>query len=143
MNIAATPGTHRSQRRRTRRAFTLIEIVVVVTIIALLAALIAPRLLSNIDKAKYASARAEVSEIAKQVSIWMADNGYSRLPQDFDLIVLAEGQDRVFNQDDLLDPWEAPYILVNPGEENPDFDVMSLGADREVGGEDFDADIVN
>ena len=40
------------------------------------------------------------------------------------------------------DPWGRPYIYRFPGE-NGEFDIMSLGADGEVGGEGKDADIVS
>ena len=73
----------------------------------------------------------------------MADNGYSRLPDDFELEMLAEGDDPYLRSKDLMDPWEREYILVNPGDENPDFDIKSYGADGEPGGEGEDADIVN
>lgn len=136
-------ATIHRRTRPIRRAFTLLEVIVVVTIIALLATLIAPRLLGNIGKAKVTKATAEVSELAKLTSIWMADNGFSTLPDDFELDVLATGDERVINPDDLTDPWERPYILINPGEINPDFDIISYGADGEPGGEDEDADIVN
>jgi general secretion pathway protein G len=133
----------RSVRRAARRGFTLLEIIVVVTIIGLLAAVVAPRLLGNIGKAKTSIAQREVSQLAQQIQIWMADQGMSRLPDDFDLAILAEGDERTLNADDLLDPWERSYIVVIPGEKNPDFDVISYGADGEPGGEGEDADVVS
>ena len=139
---------HRSDsnpgRRHLRRAFTLLEVIVVVTIIALLATLVAPRLLKNIGRSKISVAKAEVASLAQQVSLWMADNGHGRRPpDDFDLEALAEGDDPYLRVKDLLDPWENPYIIVNPGEENPDFDIVSHGADGQPGGDGDDADIVN
>ena len=127
--------------QRARRAFTLIEIIVVVTIIALLATLIAPRLLKNIGKSKQKVAQAEAASIAQQVQLWMLDNGYSRLPDDFELEQLTEGDDASLRVKDLLDPWEHNYVVINPGEENPDFDIVSYGADGQPDGEGEDADI--
>jgi len=136
---------HRSTFRKQRRGgFTLLEIIVVVTIIALLAALVAPRLLGNVGRSKQKIAKAEVASIAQQISLWMLDNGYSKPPNDFELQVLLEGDDPYLaKQDDLLDPWGRQYIVRIPGEENPDFDVISYGADGEPGGEGEDADVVN
>jgi general secretion pathway protein G len=135
--------TRRCASRPERRAFTLLEIIVVVTIIALLATLVAPRLLQNIGKSKQGIAKAEVASIAQQVSLWMADNGHSRLPGDFDLEILTEGDDAYLRAKDLLDPWDRPYQLISPGEENPDFDIVSYGANGEPGGDGEDADVVN
>ncbi|MDY7108386.1 MAG: type II secretion system protein GspG [Planctomycetota bacterium] len=138
------PGTSRQRRKNTRRAFTLLEVVVVVTIIALLATLVAPRLIGQIGKSKQRIAQAEVVDIAKVVKLWMLDNGYSQLPDDFDLEMLTEGNDPYLRMKDLYDPWERMYVLVNPGEENPaDFDIWSYGNDGEIGGEGEDADVVN
>jgi general secretion pathway protein G len=134
--------------RRAARGFTLLEIIVVVTIIALLATLIAPKLLGNIDKAKVAKAKAGVANIAQQVSIYMADNAgngmSSRLPDDFELESLTQGESAVFKASDLIDPWGHPYMVVTPGEVNMNgFDIVSYGADGQVGGEGYDADITN
>lgn len=136
-------NTMRSMNRRSvRRAFTLLEVIVVVTIIALLAAIIAPKLLGNIGKSKQKAAYAEVKSLAQQVQIWMADNGYSRLPDDFELDMLLDA-DLIKKKDDLLDPWNNPYVLIVPGQENNDFDIKSYGADGQPDGKDEDADVVN
>ena len=119
------------------------EIIVVVTIIALLATLIAPRLLKYLGQSKQKVAQAEVASIAQQVQLWMLDNGLSRLQDDFDLEQLTEGDDPSLRAKDLIDPWEHSYVLINPGEENLDFDIVSYGADGQSGGEREDADIVN
>ena len=39
-----------------------------------------------------------------------------------------------------LDPWGNNYIYIIPGEKNP-FDIISLGADGQEGGEDENLDI--
>lgn len=138
-----TRSTRRSIRRSVRRGFTLLEIIVVVTIIGLLAAVVAPKLLGNIGKAKTKIAEREVNQIAQEIQIWLADQGMSRLSDDFDLSILAEGDARTLNPEDLIDPWERSYIVIIPGEKNPDFDVISYGADGEAGGEGEDQDVVS
>ena len=136
--------TRNHPRRLTpRRGFTLLEVIVVVTIIALLATLVAPRLLGNIGRAKVRIAESDVASIAQQVSLWAADNGYEVPPDDFELSQLAEGDAPLLDAEDLVDPWGNEYFIVIPPEHNHDFDVMSLGADGERGGEGKNADIVN
>lgn len=116
---------------------------VVVAIIAVLATLVAPKLLGNIIKSKINVAEAGVRSIAQQVGIYMADNGMGRLPDDFELEMLTEGDRPLLNAKDLVDPWDNDYVLINPGETNIDFDVVSYGADGQSGGDGDDADIVN
>ena len=124
---------------RIRRGFTLLEVIVVVTIIALLAMMVAPRLLQNIWKAKQKVASSEVRSIAQQLQLYLADNGLTRPPEDLDLNVLVP---QYFNtSEDLMDPWDRPYLLVVPGNSGAEFDIMSFGANGEPGGEGEDRDV--
>jgi general secretion pathway protein G len=143
MSRSTTDRISRTAHRDERRAFTLLEVIVVVTIIALLATLVAPRVLSNIGKSKQKIAEAEVNSIAQQVQLWMADNGMSSLPDDFDLMELTQGSNPYLREKDLYDPWDRMYVLRIPGEENPDFDIVTFGADGEPGGEEENGDVVN
>ena len=129
--------------RTSKRAFTLLEIVVVVTIIALLAALVAPRLLGQIGKSKSKVALSEVSSIAQQVNLYLLDNGMSKPSEDLELTVLTQGSDAYLREKDLIDPWGNQYQIIVPGVENPDFDIVSFGANGEPGGEGEDADVIN
>lgn len=139
----------RTQARRgtARRAFTLVEIIVVVTIIAVLAALIAPRLFGRLTWAKVRTAQAEVQAMETAVNLYLNDTG-EPLTSNFDLEVLLipaeEGggpQGPYFQKaEDLLDPWNNPYVIRVPGEVNYDFDIVSWGPDAQ---ENTDDDIVN
>ena len=127
--------------RAVRRGFTLLEIIVVVTIIALLATLVAPKLLQNIWKAKQKVAKAEVASISQQLGLYLADNGLTKPTDDMDLSVLTQSSSPYLKPSDLIDPWGKPYILLVPGESGGDFDIVSLGANGEPGGEGEDADV--
>lgn len=135
-------GQHNKQRR-ARRAFTLIEIIVVVTIIALLAALIVPRIWQRVGQAKTTVARQKATEIAKQLQLYLVDNGSSAVPPDMDLSLLASGPNAYLKPKDLIDPWNKQFNLQVPGTVNPDFDVFSYGADGQLGGEGENAEIYN
>lgn len=135
--------SRRSLLRTSRRGFTLLEIIVVVTIIALLATLIAPRLLGRIGQAKVSVAKAEVNEIAKQVQLFCVDNGLTKPGDDFDLSMLSSGATTYLKASDLTDPWGHAYVIIVPGDRNPDFDVISYGADGQPGGDADNIDIVN
>jgi len=136
--------SNRRSHRIARRAFTLLEIIVVVTIIAMLAALVGPRVLKYLGSSKINIAKAECAELEKTVQLWCADNGMTRPPDDFDLNALVEGTSPYLkNKEELLDPWNREYIIVIPGEKNPDFDILTYGADGEQGGDGENADISN
>ena len=136
-----TTESRRRPARPRRRAFTLLEIIVVVTIIALLATMVAPRVLKWLGRSKVNVAQAEVAKLAETLRLYLLDNNLSRPDPDMDLGVLTEGEDPLLAKADyLIDPWDRPYELVVPGEENIDFDIVSPGEDGELGTED---DIVN
>jgi len=144
----ATRPTRRN-RRPDRRAFTLLEVIVVVTIIALLATLVAPRLLSQVGKAKVSAAKAKAATVTEAVNLYLLDEGLSSPADNFDLQVLMLRPDDgggpsgpyLERADDLLDPWGNPFIIVVPGDVNATFDVVSYGEDGQPGGEGNAADI--
>ncbi len=139
--------SNRKSSAARRTAFTLVEMIVVATIIALLAAMIVPRLWSRLEVAKKRVAKAEVKQIENAVNMYLADTGESLTP-NFDLGVLAmrpedggspEGP-YFQKQEELLDPWNNPYVIRVPGDVNYDFDVVSWGPDLQEGTDD---DVIN
>jgi len=131
----------RRARRHLRRGFSLIEVIVAVTIIALFAAVIAPTLLGRVGTAKVDKARVEATSIANQIKIYLTENKSSTLSSDFTLDMLVPKY--IESKDDLIDPWDMPYVLDRPGLNGRDFDVVSLGADGVRGGEGENADIIH
>ena len=113
------------------RGFTLIEIMVVVVIIGLLAAIVTPKIIGNIDTAAINRAKQEIRTIETAMNLYRLHNlapnwkpgGYlPRVP---------------------IDPWNNPYQYAYPGQRGREFDVYSLGADGQEGGDDVNADIGN
>ena len=100
-------------RRSARRGFTLLEIIVVVTIIALLAAVVAPRLLGQVGKAKTNAAQAKAATIAKALNLYLLDVGLSAPPADFDLAVLRERAEEGGGPNGPT--WSAPRTCSTPG----------------------------
>ena len=115
--------------------FTLIEIMVVVVILGILAALVAPNVISRIDDALH---------------LYRLDNfRYPTTDQGLDALVNqpADPSIRNWRQGGYLDkvpndPWGSPYQYLYPGQ-NGEFDVFTLGADQQPGGEGINADIGN
>ena len=129
--------------------FTLIEMLVVVAIIATLAAMIAPKILDRASDAKVTSTKANIQTISSALDMYKLDNfTYPSADQGLDALIQKPGGSpepknwKGYLKKVPLDAWGNEYYYSYPGE-NGTFDVYSLGADGQLGGEGFDADISN
>jgi general secretion pathway protein G len=137
--------------RRTRTAFTFIEIMVVIILIGLLATLVAPKIFKGMGKAKASIAKSKMAVIEGAIAQFHQDCG--RLPTDAEQLdaLLTPPEDVAdkwggpyLKKSELLDPWDNPYIYVEQGEHNVgSYDIVSLGADGQPGGEGDSADLYN
>lgn len=138
--------------KRMRKGFTLVELLVVVLIISMLAAVLAPRMFRGLGQAKADIARAKMTIIEDSLSRFQYDCG--RLPTESEgglealLVAPPDLAERwmgpYLKQSQLVDPWGNMYIYISEGQYNPgSFDLISLGADGQEGGEGEDADIIN
>ena len=133
--------------RRAARGFTLLELMVVIVIIGVLAALIAPKVLENVDKAKITAAQSNINDLMNALKMYKLDNGrYPSSEQGLQALVArpttgtVPGNWRSYLDKLPNDPWQNPYQYANPGVHG-EIDVFSFGADGKPGGEGNDADI--
>jgi general secretion pathway protein G len=131
------------------RGFTLIEVMVVVAILAILAAIIVPRIMGRPEEAKRTKAQIDIKSIEEALNLYKLDNGvYPTTEQGLEALVkkpdtaplALKWKDGGYLSRAPQDPWGRPYQYLSPGEHG-DFDVYSLGADGEPGGEGKDADV--
>ena len=134
--------------KKRRAGFTLIELLVVMLILGLLAALVGPKLFGKVGKAKIRAAKAQISLIEDALDAFRLDVG--RYPTTEEgLQALVEQPSGVTKWDGPYlkkkvpkDPWGHDYVYKCPGEHG-DYDLYSLGADGEEGGEGENADITS
>jgi general secretion pathway protein G len=135
-----------------RKGFTLLELMVVIIILGVLAGLVLPRFMGRTEEAKRTKAKLQIENLEAALKLYKLDNGsYPTTEQGLEALVqkpttgaipknwreggyLEKGQVP-------LDPWESPYAYLSPGVKNKDFDLKSLGADGEEGGEGENVDI--
>lgn len=147
--IAARLARTFEDARRDESGMTLLEILIVMVILGMLATLGSLQLIGYLGRAKAQTARLQIEEIATAVELYRIDVG--ALPEGPDalseLTDKPDGVDRwngpyLRKKTVLTDPWNRAYLYREPGEHG-EFDIVSLGADGEVGGDGVDADIGN
>ena len=138
-----------------RHGFTLIEIMAVVLIIGLLSTIVGAAIFQQVDKARVAAARAQLSSLEGVLELYRMDNAkFPSTEQGLVALVEAPTVDplpRNYPEGGYLkdgripvDPWGEPFHYEMPGTNNPHaYDIWSFGADGAPGGEGVDADVGN
>jgi len=138
-----------AQRRPAERGFTLIELMVVIVIIGLLATVVVINVFPAQDQARVTKAKADIALLEQAAEMYRLDNlTYPTTDQGLAALLfppagLAEaGRYRPGGYIKKLpkDPWGNAYHYAMPGQHGA-FDIYSLGADGQPGGEGHDADI--
>ena len=137
---------------RRQAAFTLIEIMAVVLIMGFLAGIVGVAVVARIDQARVTTTRAQIKQLEAALTFFQMDNGF--FPStDQGLEALVEpptvGREALNYRDGgylhggvvPLDAWQSPYQYESPGQINRDYDIWSLGADGQEGGEGENQDI--
>jgi general secretion pathway protein G len=145
-----------NRRNRTRRwrhqaeaGYTLLELLVVLAIIALLVGFVAPKVISYLGRAKVDAAKVQLQNVVAALDLYRLDVGqYPSQSEGLNALIAepagAKGWRGPYlsKAAGLEDPWGQIYIYKFPGDHG-EYDLMSLGADQAVGGEDEDTDVSN
>lgn len=137
---------------RGSAGFTLIEIMVVIIILGLLAAIVMPRIVGETDRARYEQAKVQMRILEDALKRYKLDNGrFPTTDQGLESLVAPPTTGAVprnyptggyLDKPEIpTDPWGNNYVYVSPGQNGPDFDLKSFGADGLEGGEGYDADL--
>lgn len=136
-------------RTDSSAGFTLIELLVVLAILALLATVAVPPIMGYLGKAKTDTARVQIHNLSSILDLYRLDVG--RYPtQDEGLKALVTRPSGVENwngpyvkrEASLIDPWGIPFAYRQPGEHGA-YDLLTLGADKAVGGTGENQDVTN
>ncbi len=134
--------------RPTQSGFTMVEIMVVVAIIAILAVMIVPQVTGRDDQAKITRAKQDIRAISSALDLYKLDNhNYPSTDEGLEALVNPPSDAENWVTGGYLkslkaDPWGNDYIYISPGEYGA-YDIVSLGADGQDGGEGVNADIIS
>lgn len=132
-----------------QRGFTLIELMVVVVILAVLAAVVLPNIMDRPDEARKVQVQQNIEAISSALQLYKLDNyRYPTTEQGLEALVTKPTEEPIprkwqsYLQSLPKDPWGNDYLYIIPGEHGV-YDLYTLGADGEEGGEGIDATIGN
>jgi len=123
----------------------------VVIIIGLLAAVIVPQVISKVDEAKVAKAKSDIQALEAAITMFRLDNSkFPTTEQGLQSLVQQPTDPSIrhwraggYIQRISKDPWGNDYQYVFPGSHGKEYDLFSMGADGQPGGDGLDADIGN
>lgn len=128
--------------------FTLIEIMVVVVILAMLAGMVVPRVVGQGDKARVKTTQTALSTVSNALDMYKIDNArYPTTAQGLDALSTPPANAKNYPENGYIkggyptDGWENELQYVSPGTEGRAYDLYSLGADGQQGGEGIDSDL--
>jgi general secretion pathway protein G len=121
-------GERKSAYRRSEHGFTLVELLVVIVIIGLLATIVAINVIPAGSQARVEKAKADIAILEQALEQYRLDNLTYPASTDGLIALLTD------------DPWGKPYHYEAPGKKGA-FDIFSLGADGQSGGNGDNADI--
>ena len=137
------------RKKRVRKGFTMVELMAMLIIIGLLATLVATKVASKIDEARVTTTKSNLKTLHMAVTQFKMHTG--RYPTEEEgLMALIEMPADVENYEEggylettdiPKDGWGREFYYEPYPESGKPFVIISWGADGEVDGEGYDADL--
>jgi general secretion pathway protein G len=138
-----------SKQKRRQSGFTLLELLVVLTLLGLFAVIATPQVLQYLSGAKAKTALVQVEQLGGALDLYRLDVGRYPTEQEGTAALVRKPADAprwngpyVKKKEMLVDPWGEPFQYRSPGQHGV-YDLFSLGADKQQGGEDENKDVVS
>lgn len=137
----------KTKKHDKQSGFTLVEVMVTMVILGLLATVVVLNVLPAQDKATVQKVRTDISTMSQAIELYRLDlNAYPESLEDLVRSPSGQNDDRYAKGGYIKflpqDPWKRDYLYAYPGEYGP-YDIWSLGADGQEGGEGIDADVTS
>ncbi len=145
----ANPALATAPAREAEKGFTLIELLVVIVIIGLLGTIVAINVFGALGTSNVAKAKADISTLESALEQYRLDNlTYPGTGDGLNALVAPPAglaQPERYRMGGYIkklpnDPWGHPYQYAAPGRKGA-FDIYTLGADGQTGGQGENADI--
>ena len=120
---------------------------VVIVILAILAGLVVPKVVGQSDKARVKTTETALATVSNALDMYKVDNSrYPTTAQGLEALTTPPADAKNYPEGGYIkggyptDGWENEMQYIGPPEAQP-YNLFSLGADGQVGGEGLDADI--
>jgi len=147
MFLRSDGNFNQKKRIYSPKGFTLIELLVVMLILGLLVGLVGMDVFKHVGASKQKAARAQIEMFGSALDSFRLSVG--RYPTTSEGLDFLRKNPRLYfwdrpylRKDVPLGPWGRPYVYTCPGQHG-DYDLVSLGADGQEGGEGENADVVS
>ena len=138
-------------KKLLKKGFTLLELLIVIDILGLLVSLVSINFLPTLSNAYVEVAKQDIARLQQALVMFKISEG-SYPTQEQGLSSLKENPGNLKRPGKYpsggyinklpKDPWGNDYVYIYPGQYG-EFDIISLGADGQPGGEGENADIGN
>ena len=138
-------------KKLIKKGFTLLELLIVIVILGLLVSLVSVNFLPTLSNAYIEVAKQDISRLQQALVMFKINEGkYPKSSQGLESLKNNPGNLRNpskypnggYINKIPVDPWGNNYVYIFPGQ-NSEYDIVSLGADGQPGGEGENADIGN
>ncbi len=138
-------------KKLLKQGFTLLELLIVIVILGLLVSLVSVNLLPTLSNAYVEVAKQDIARLQQALVMYKINEGsYPTQEQGLNSLKQNPGNLKRPNKYPSggyinklpKDPWGNDYVYIYPGQ-NGEFDIISLGADGQPGGQGENADIGN
>ena len=138
-------------KKLKKKGFTLLELLIVIVILGLLVSLVSVNFLPTLSNAYIEVAKQDISRLQQALVMFKINEGkYPNSSQGLESLKNNPGNLRNpskypnggYINKIPVDPWGNNYVYIFPGQ-NSEYDIVSLGADGQPGGEGENADIGN
>lgn len=138
-----------TRKRRRTGGYTVLEVLIVLGIIALIGAVVAPRLIGYLGRAKSQTTVMQIDNLHSAVDLFFVDTGRYPTASEGLGALMERPRDTprwdgpyLDSAEALTDPWQRAYLYA-PAPDGRSFEIRSLGRDGLEGGEGEDADLSN
>lgn len=130
-----------------RRGMTFVELLAVLVILGLVASVLTVSFAGRFAKGQREIARTQIAQLIQAVETYRLEHGqWPPVEQGLGALTTPNASPTAsyfLKPDQLIDPWDSPYILIVPGPEGYPYEIVSYGSDRQPGGEGEAADLTS